>query len=103
MQDMIMKVIQSEIVRKGVHSGKKRGRKEDDTGSTTEEDIWEGNNLTHIREEEENSVEGNNNARNDHRVEEEEDAEDAEEGEGIPNRQKEYRGTGAIQACKEED
>ncbi|KAF8429988.1 hypothetical protein BGX38DRAFT_1146910 [Terfezia claveryi] len=126
---MIVKVTQSEIVRKGVHSGKKvrwqqdkpyevdaeevaefsrkltadlrkagidlfqGGRKEDDTGSTTEEDIWEGNDPTRIEEEEEDSVEGNSNARNDYRAEEEEDAEDAEEGEGMPSGQKEYRGT----------
>ncbi|KAF8420542.1 hypothetical protein BGX38DRAFT_1280178 [Terfezia claveryi] len=79
------------------------GRKEDDTESTTEEDIWEGNDPTRIEEEEEDSIEGNSNARNDHRAEEEEDAEDAEEGEGMPSGQKEYRGTGGRRAWEEED
>ncbi|KAF8429832.1 hypothetical protein BGX38DRAFT_1278178 [Terfezia claveryi] len=75
-----------------------RGRKEDDTESMTKEDIWEGNNPIRIEEEEEDSVEGNNNTRNDHRAEKEEDAEDAEEGEGMPSGQKEYRNTGGIWA-----
>ncbi|KAF8420921.1 hypothetical protein BGX38DRAFT_1147374 [Terfezia claveryi] len=80
----------SEIVRKTVHSRKKVRWQQDKPYEVDTEEVAEfsrklradlrkeSNDPTRIEEKKVDSVEGNSNARNDHRIEEEEDAEDTE-------------------------